>query len=127
MDRKFLMRRTKGIIRLPISRAKLFREGEFVIATKASIGKGKGLAILYGAVMEDGKPTLMDWTCLGAGNEDTVKMVDVCGEVSYEGQYQGIVTATKDRKDGLYLVYWCSGLDFRLDENLRQNPWDNQH
>jgi hypothetical protein len=118
-DSKYLLRNHPPTFeRMSISRAQFGKEGDFVIAGKDKIGSGKGMVILYGGLTEEGKPTLWDWNCMGSGDNDSIKMIDLCGSARL-GIHRGAVTAYKGKNDELILAWWRYGEHFRLGDRLR--------
>ena len=54
--------------------------------------------------MYDGQPSLIDWNCLGSGDNDSVKIVDICGDIHFQSN-KGVITAYKEKEDSLNLKY----------------------
>jgi len=114
--------------RMSISRARLGQEGEFAIAAKGftnakrQLGySNQGLIVLYGKITPDGQPSLIDWNCSGSGDKDSVKMVDVCGDIQIQSS-KGVITAYKEKEDHLNLTWWRYSEDFKIDDQYRVNP-----
>ena len=76
---------------------------------------------MCGGVLDDGRPTLWDWNCMGSGSSDSAKMVDVCGDACL-GLERGVITADKDADDGLSLTWWSYGEKFLLAEEYLDLP-----
>lgn len=121
-DTKYMLR-TSGyhFSRIAMSRARFRRAGEFVVAGKAEIGRGKGMVILYGYINESGMPSLLDWNCLGSGDEDSVQMIAVCGDAT-SSSGPGAIVVSKDREEGLSASWWRYSEDFNLPAQYRRDP-----
>jgi hypothetical protein len=74
----------------------------------------KGLKILYGYVMDDGRPTLLSSNLSGARESEAASMLDVSHNLR-----SGVVTAEKSRDDYLQLIFW------KYKDNYKDFRWDN--
>lgn len=62
----------------------------------------KGLKLLYGHILDDGRPTIVTSGVLGSGESSAMRMLDVTGHMS-DGNFHGVVTAHKTKKYGGFL------------------------
>ncbi len=63
----------------------------------------KGLKVIYGTILDDGRVTMESSNLTGSGDSDALRMLDVTG--FFGG---GAVTASKTEDDYLTLGYWAS-------------------
>jgi len=93
------------------------KKGGFVIAGKG-IGRmvqndhgdwkktPKGLKIVYGHIMDDGRPTVVASNLTGSGESSAMRMLDVTGQVT-NGSNNGVITAHNTKKYGGILGLFC--------------------
>lgn len=108
-----LLRSAGRFERMRMSRISLGSDDSFVLAGKSRVASGKGLVVIYGEVVADGRATARDWNCLGGGDDDSVQMVDVSGEASSSAG-PSVVTVTKSKNDAPQLAQWRFSLPFDL-------------
>ncbi len=119
---KYLIGREAGYERASITSVDWKDRPGFVIAAQG-IGRevryesgrwlrsAKGLKIIYGYIMKDGRPTIECSNLAGSGNSDDAGMLDIAGPVG-SGHTFGVVSAHKTADDHLQLIYWKFRDDF---------------
>lgn len=74
----------------------------------------KGLKIVYGYILEDGRPTIVSSNVLGSGESSAMRMLDVTGHMT-DGIFHGVISAHKTKNYGGVLGMWSKnylGLTF---------------
>lgn len=69
----------------------------------------KGLKVIYGYIMEDGRPTITDSQPFGSGSNNSIQMVDITAGGLINNDDWGFLTAHKTKDEHLMLVYWIDG------------------
>ena len=65
----------------------------------------RGLKVVHGMIMDDGRPSIVSSQPLGSGDESAMRMLDVSGNVT-DGRIGGFLTAHKTKDDHLVLSFW---------------------
>lgn len=80
----------------------------------------KGLKVLYGYIMKDGRPTLESSNVIGSGNDDAMTMLDISKSINHgHGGNLGTLTAHKTKDNHLMLVYWT------FEDIFKSNRWND--
>jgi hypothetical protein len=77
----------------------------------------KGLKILYGYILDDGRPTLESSNLVGSGHSDAMRMLDVSGGLSLGDEGPGVVSAHKTKDDYVQLIFW------KFEDHYRATRW----
>lgn len=80
----------------------------------------KSLKLLYGYILEDGRPTIESSSVIGSGDDSAVEMVDVTGGINYDGENRGVLIAHKTKDNHLMITFW----DF--NDKFKNTRWNNE-